>query len=575
MSQPIFGERYFSIRVRIADVVKRILELARDTGTDLGDVLSHTAFEKELGAPFLFVVCGEVNAGKSSLINGLFGRELCTVNVLPETDRVVWYRHGAPPRDIQSTDFLEERYRPIEFLRDFNLVDTPGTNSIVKGHQQITERFLPVADLILFVFPVTNPWGAATWNLISSLPEECLNHVAFIVQQADQRDEADIKVILEHMADLSVKRIGTTPRIFAVSGKKAFAAKRAGSFGSKDYQQSGFPELEEFIGERVCDSPERRAALQTWRNNASSALRQIEDNIEGQTRTLGDQNYFLASLEEEIDAMRERLVSRLPKHLAGVAEVFETEAVTVTDALRKWLGLGRSIFRVFVGDQTGSDTERLFIQRLRTAVEEVAESDGKDVVTACKAHWADLGKRVEEAIGTVINEQEPVDAKLEQARQRFVQRIGRAAHQGIGNLHVRKELERELRRRNLALKSFTATTLLFLIAGALCGILGFTWLPWILCTIAILFAVGGGVIAVITRIRITKEFQAALLDTCGAFADTLRADYENALRIFFQDYTTCLNSIRSHLAAEKLAIEPKLSRWHDLFLTLKTIEQDI
>lgn len=575
MSQPIFGERYFSIRRRIADVVKGILELARDTGTDLGDALSHTSFEKDLGTPFLFVVCGEVNAGKSSLINGLFGRELCKVNVLPETDRVIWYRHGAPPRDVESTDFLEERYRPVEFLRDFNLVDTPGTNSIVKGHQQITERFIPVADLILFVFPVSNPWGAATWNLISSLPQESLHKVAFIVQQADQRSGDDIKVILEHMADLSVKRIGISPRIFAVSGKMAFEAKRAGAFGEKEYQLSGFQKLEEFIGQRVCDSPERRAALQTWRNNASSSLRQIEDRIEDQTRILGDQNYFLASLEEEIDEMRERLVLRLPKHLADVAEVFETEAVLVTGSLRKWLGLMRSLFRVFVGDKTGSETERLFIERLRTAVEEVAESDGKDVVTACKAHWNELGKRVEEAIGTIIDEQEPVDTKLEQARKRFVQRIGRAAHQGIGNLHVRKELERELRRRNLALKSFTATTLLLLIAGAICGIFGFPWLPWIFCSVALLFAVAGGVIAVITRIRITRDFQNSLLDTCGAFAETLRTDYENALRIFFQDYTTCLNSIRSHLAKEKLSIEPKLSRWHDLFLTLKTIEQDI
>ncbi|MDP4624138.1 MAG: 50S ribosome-binding GTPase [Akkermansiaceae bacterium] len=575
MSQPRFGERYFSIRRRIADVVGGILELARDTGTDLGNALSHTAFEKDLGSPFLFVVCGEVNAGKSSLINGLFGRELCKVNILPETDRVIWYRHGAPPRDVESTDSLEERYRPIEFLRDFNLVDTPGTNSIVKGHQQITERFLPVADLILFVFPVTNPWGAATWNLISSLPVECLNHVAFIVQQADQRDDADIKVILEHMADLSIKRIGVSPRIFPVSGKMAFEAKRAGAFGEKDYLRSGFPKLEEFIGQRVCDSPERRAALQTWRNNASLSLRKIEDQIEDQTRVLGGQNHFLASLEEEIDEMRERLVLRLPKHLTGVAEVFETEAVWVTGSLKKWLGLLRSVFRVFAGDKTGSETERLFIERLRSAVEEVAESDGKDVVTACKAHWEDLGKRVEEAIGTVIDEQEPVDSKLEQARQRFVQRIGRAAHQGIGNLHVRKELERELRRRNIALKSFTATTLLVLIAGAICGIFGFPWLPWIFCGVALLFAFTGAIIAVITRIRITRDFQNSLLDTCGAFAEALRTDYENALRIFFQDYTTCLNSIRSHLAKEKLAIEPKLNRWHDLFLTLKTIEQDI
>ncbi len=575
MSQVNFGERYFATRERISQVVSGIKELAEETNTELGDSLSTSAFDNDLGSPFLFVVCGEVNAGKSSLINGLFGRELCAVNILPETDRVIWYRYGAPPRDVTTTPSLEERYRPIEFLRDFNLVDTPGTNSVVKGHQEITERFLPVADLILFVFPVTNPWGAATWNLISRLPPECHSKVAFIVQQADQRGEEDIRIIVQHMADLSTKRIGVVPKIFPVSGKLAFEAKRAGSFGEKDYRKSGFPALEEFISRRVCDSAERRSALQTWRTHASTALRRIEDRIEDQTRVLGDQHHFLESLEGEINSMRERLVTRLPNHLTGVAEVFETEAVWVSNSLAKSLGLLRSLFRVFVGDRTGSETESLFIDRLRSAVEDVAESDGRDVVTACIEHWKQLGERVRETIGTDIEDSTQVGEKLEQARIRFVNRIGRAAHQGIGNLHVRKDLEREIRRRNLALKSFTATTLLFLIFGAICGIFGFPWLPFIACGIALVFATGGIIIAISTKWRITRQFRKSLLDTCGIFAETLRTDYEDALRIFFQDYTTCLNSIRKHLSREKLAVEPKLGRWHDLFLTLKSIEQDI
>ncbi len=575
MSQLNFGERYFATRERIAQVVKGIAALAAETKTDLGESLSSSAFDNDLGTPFLFVVCGEVNAGKSSLINGLFGRELCKVNILPETDRVIWYRYGAPPRDVTTTPSLEERYRPIEFLRDFNLVDTPGTNSVVKGHQEITERFLPVADLILFVFPVSNPWGAATWNLISSLPHECHARVVFIIQQADQRDEADIKIILNHLADLSMKRIGIVPQTFAVSGKKAIEAKRAGSFGNSGYVKSGFPALEDFISRRVCDSAERRSALQTWRNHASSALRKIEDRIEEQTRNLDDHHHFLESLESEIDSMREGLVARLPNHLAGVAEVFETEAVWVSRILRKSLGLTRSVFRVFVGDRTGSQTESLFIDRLRSAVETVAESDARDVVAACREHWNQLGTRVKEAIGTDIGDSEPVEEKLEQARTRFVNRIGRAAHQAIGNLHVRKELELDIRRRNLALKSFTATTLLFLIFAAITGIFGFPVLPFILCGVALLFLSCGAFIALSTRWKITTDFQNSLLDTCGAFADTLRTDYEAALRIFFQDYATCLNSIRKHLAKEKLAIEPRLGHWHDLFLTLKSIEQDI
>lgn len=575
MSQSFFGERYFATRERIAQVLSGIHRLASDTGADLGEDLSSVGFEKDLGSPFLFVVCGEVNAGKSTLINGLFGKELCRVNILPETDHVIWYRYGAAPRDEHVTPALEEKYRPVEFLKDFNLVDTPGTNSVVRGHQEITERFMPVADLILFVFPVANPWGAATWNFISRLAKESHPRMVFVIQQADQRDPGDVKIILEHLADLSMKRIGMFPPLFAVSGKHAYEAKRREPFGERLYRSSGFAELEDFVSRRVCDSPEKRAALQTWRVNASRALAKIEERIEQQTRVLGEQGRFLEAVESEIDVMREHLVSRLPRHLANVAEVFQTEAVWVTKSLTKWLGVASSFYRVFMGDRTGSETESLFIERLRQAVETVAESDGVDVVEACKGHWSELGTRVKELIGTDIDKSESVDEKLEQARRRFVQRIGRAAHQAIGNLHLRKQLERELRMRNLALKSFTASTLVFLILGALCGIFGFTVLPFVFCAAALLFLGGGIWIALITRHRITRDFQNSLLDTCGAFAETLRTDYEDALRIFFQDYMACLASVRKHLAGEKLAIEPNLSRWHKLFLTLKSIEQDI
>jgi GTPase SAR1 family protein len=572
VNQANFGERYFASREQISQVVNGITELARDTDTPLEDLLSTTALEKDLGTPFLFVVCGEVNAGKSSLINGLFGCELCKVNILPETDRVIWYRHGAVPRDIDTTPSLKECFQPIDFLRDFNLIDTPGTNSAIEGHQEITERFLSIADLILFVFPVTNPWGVATWNLISALPQERHKRVAYIIQQSDQREAADLKIIAEHMSELSIKKIGIVPPIFAVSAKNALEAKRAGA--SRTLEESGFPALEDFISRHVCDSSERRAALISLRSHASTDLRKIEDRIEEKTRTLGEQNHFLSSLEDEIDAMRERLVARLPCHLAEVAEVFEREAVCVTRSLRKWLNPFLSVFRVFIGDRTGSRIESLFIDRLRIAVEAVAESDGADIVAACRSHWDALDARVKEAIGSGLDEQEPIDENLAQARRRFVQSIDRAAHLAINNLHVRKELEADLRRRNLALKSFTASTLIFLIVGATFGIFGFQSLPTIFCYIAALFAVGGALIALVTRRNIARDFQSSLLDTCGAFAETLRADYEDALHIFFQDYTSCLNSIRKHLAKQKIAIEPKLTRWQQLFLTLKSIEQD-
>jgi len=574
VSEIQFGERYFATRERLAAVMRGIASLAAETHTDLGDKLPLEQIAAGLGNPFLFVVCGEVNAGKSTLLNGLFGRDLCRVNILPETDRVLWYKYGSPARDVEITPMLEERHRPIEFLRDFNLVDTPGTNSIVQGHQEITERFLPSADLVLFVFPVSNPWGAATWDFISRIPRETLERTAFVVQQADQREPMDIEVIVGHMSDLSMKRIGHVPPIFAVSGKLAYEAKRATPFAADKLRASGYPAFETFISKTVCQSPARRNALETWRRQAAAALRAVEDRIEDQTRGIGSQSRFIERVEREIDELRENFVRRLPNHLAGVAEVFETEGAWVSKQLHRRLRAFPSFVRIFAGDRSGHEIEAVFIERLQAAVEAVAEQDGEGVVEDCRRHWHALGERVKEEMGIELKSAEPIDETLEAARIRFVSRLGRAARQGIGNLKVRNQLDKDLRRRNLALKSFLVSTLLLTIAGATSGALGVPWVPLVLCGLALLFLAGGTLTAWITRRSITREFRHRLLDTCGAFASTLHTDYEEALRTVFRDYTASLGNIRTHLAREKLAIEPRLKRWQELFLTLKAIEQE-
>ena len=571
----MFGERYFATRERLSGLLLAIGELASETNTDLGDSLTPAEIRNGLATPFLFVVCGEVNAGKSTLINGLFGHDLCRVNVLPETHRVLWYRYGNSSRDVESTPLLGERYRPAGFLRNFNLIDTPGTNSAVQGHHEVTERFIPTADLTMFVFPVTNPWCAATWDLISRLSAESLENTAIVIQQADQRAAKDIEVILGHMKDLSMKRIGRTLPIFAVSGKLAFEARTTSPPDKKILATSGYARLETFISTNVCQSPARQRVLEEWRGHTATALRAVEDRIEQQSRAINMHSRFMEDVEREIDGIRETFVGRLPSHLAEVAVIFETEASWVTRLLRSRLGALPSIARLFVGDRTGPKMEAAFIERLQSAVESVAEKDGTEVAAACHEHWKDLGERVRTNMGVDPNPPQTIEATLTAARDRFVQRLGKAARQGIGNLKVRNRLDKELRRRNRSLKAFVVTSLLLTTIGATCGALEIPWLPTIFCSLAALFLAGGILAAWVTRKSISHEFQSSLLDTCGAFASTLHTDYEEALRLVFRDYSSSLGNVQTHLAHEKLAIEPRQRKWQDLFLTLKAIEQEL
>ncbi|MCX6866456.1 MAG: hypothetical protein NTV46_09615, partial [Verrucomicrobia bacterium] len=338
---------------------------------------------------------------------------------------------------------------------------------------------------------------------------------------------------------------------------------------------SGFPALEEFISHHICQSFARQQILEACRSQAAAALRAVDERIEEQTRSINSQSRFIENVEGEIIAIRQQFVTRLPRHLARVAEVFESEGMYVTKLLRRRLNAFLSIIHAFTGTRTGPEMEAVFSTRLQSAVETVAQKDGAEVADACHAHWLKLGQRVQSTIGMDLNAAHPIDATLSEARTRFVQRLGCAARQGIGNLKVRNPLDKDLRHRNHALQSCIFMTLVLIIAGATCGALGVAWAPWILTGVAVLFLTFGVTAAWAVRNVITRDFQHRLLDTCGVFASTLHTDYEEALRLVFQDYTAALGDIHTRIARDKLAIEPRLRAWQELFLTLKTIEQEL
>jgi tRNA U34 5-carboxymethylaminomethyl modifying GTPase MnmE/TrmE len=571
----MFGERYFATRERLSDVVSGILELAKETNVDTTGRLSRDVLDEGLATPFLFVVCGEVNAGKSTLLNALFAENICKVNVLPETDRVIWYKYGEERRDIQVTDLLLERFTPVEFLKDFNLVDTPGTNSVEKSHQGISERFMPVADLLLFVFPVSNPWGAATWDFLCRQSNDVLHKVVFLLQQCDQREPEDIPVILNHLRDLALKRIGMIPPVFPVSAKLAYEGKRSMPFGDEKRRKSGIIEIEDFISKSICGSPARKNMLQRLRLAASGVMQDVEEQIEIQTRVIESDGRLLEDVEREIDNMRGQMVRKHAQSLGGIGEVFQLETREAAKLLGKRLGVVPSLKRIVNGEDTAIRMESLIQERLQVAVEDAARHDCADMIRNCCAQWETVREKIRSTMRIEIESVEKIEQRLIQSQVKFVRRMGRASSQSIGNLRIRGVLDLALRQRNASLRLLMILSLLLLIAAGTCGIIGIPLVPLILLMLALLCS---GVLVLLTLQsgrEIVHDYRDRLINSGESFASALRGDYEEGLRLFFRDYANGLEMVRKHLVTQKTALQPRLQRWNGLFLALKAIEQDI
>src|SRR6266849_6050388 len=112
--------------------------LAIETAT-AADVNQLRQAELDLDELFLLVVVGEFNSGKSAFINALIGAHVLQEGVTPTTAVITRLRYAPAPGERRDGPLLEVGY-PLDLLRDLAVVDTPGTNAILREHEEVTNR---------------------------------------------------------------------------------------------------------------------------------------------------------------------------------------------------------------------------------------------------------------------------------------------------------------------------------------------------------------------------------------------------------------------------------------------------
>jgi predicted GTPase len=180
----ILNQKIKTYRSQVEEIVKDLHQLSQEIGHK---ELSSTVGElrNRMTEPFMFVIVGEVKAGKSSFINALLdtGREICKVAPQPMTDTIQQILYGDKEEVIMVNPYLKKVLLPVDILREIAIVDTPGTNSIVEKHQEVTEKFIPASDLCIFVFPAKNPYMLSAWNFFDYIHADWHKKIIFVGRQ--------------------------------------------------------------------------------------------------------------------------------------------------------------------------------------------------------------------------------------------------------------------------------------------------------------------------------------------------------------------------------------------------------
>lgn len=199
---------------------------------------------QQLDEFFLLVVVGEFNAGKSAFINALLGESVLEEGVTPTTTQVNILRYGEDPDRQVIDESTHVITAPVALLSEISIVDTPGTNAIIREHEEITSRFIPRSDLVLFITSADRPFTESERAFLEKI-RDWGKKVVIVINKIDiLQTEADLIQIEKFISENAKILLGISPEMFPVSARMCLKAK---SGQPQFWDNSRFEPLEGYI----------------------------------------------------------------------------------------------------------------------------------------------------------------------------------------------------------------------------------------------------------------------------------------------------------------------------------------
>src|SRR5688572_28134536 len=131
-----------------------------------------------------------------------------------------------PPQSELVGPGLRAVAAPADLLRDIHIVDTPGTNAILREHERLTAEFVPRSDLVLFVTSAERPFTETERAFLQTI-REWGKKIVLIVNKIDIFEKReDLDQVLTFVRDAARQQLGVVPETFGVSARLAMKAKQ-------------------------------------------------------------------------------------------------------------------------------------------------------------------------------------------------------------------------------------------------------------------------------------------------------------------------------------------------------------
>ena len=383
---------------------------------------------RQLDELFLLVVVGEFNSGKTAVINALLGQPLLEEGVTPTTTRIHLIRQGAPGKTALGEDQVLVTL-PVDFLSAMTIVDTPGTNAVIRRHEAITDHFVPRSDLVLFVTSADRPFTESERSFLERI-RDWGKKVVLVINKVDILEkEEEIAKVKDFVRENAKLLLEVVPETFALSARGALRGKQ-GEAGL--WERSRFAPFEEYILNTLDESSRLRLKLLNPLGVGTRLVEKYLAKADSRTASLTTDLKLLADVEFQLKYYQEDMQRNFKFRMADIDNILLEMEKRGQVFFDETFRLGR-VFDLLSKPRIQQEFERQVVADLPRQVEEKVTQLIDWLVESDLRQWQaiqqHLSGRQREQSGRIVGEAGPGNFSYD--RDRLVEEVARESRRVV------------------------------------------------------------------------------------------------------------------------------------------------
>jgi small GTP-binding protein len=563
-----------------------LLKESRQTLGRLRDVLAannvdpagHSALIesiRQLDELFLLVITGEFNSGKSAFINALLGHDLQSEGVTPTTDQIYLLTYGETAQRRPGENGVWIQTAPVELLQRITVVDTPGTNAILREHEALTAEFIPRSDLVLFVTSADRPFTESERAFLEQI-RNWGKKIVLVINKIDiLGSETDIDKVTDFVTQSAQTLVGDVAAVFPVSARMAQQAKTG---RPELWAPSKFEPLEHYIRDTLDDEGRFRLKLLNPLGVGNRLIREQLVHVVADLETLADDNRVLDDIRSQMvyydQDMHRNFKARIGEIDSLLYEMEKRGNEFLDDRLRVGripdLLRSKQLEADFQKEVIG-DTPRQIEDRVSELVDWMVQQDLRQW-SAVADH---MSRRRDSHQERIVGDSAPREGTLAFDRQRLIDSIGRSTRQAV------ESYDREREAADLAAAARTAVVNAGLAGvgaslGVIIAIVAHTAFLDFTGIIAGVAAAALGLLILPARKRKAKaEFATKLSELRHKLVDNLEQQFDREMRRSTQRIEDTIAPFDRFVRAERERLEAQQETLTELGAGVRDLQRQL